>query len=484
MRDPETTHHTGAMSSEHAPVVVCPVCGAVAPAETTRCRRCLADLRGAPTLTGEAAQASLDAVRARDAAAGRGVLARLRQRPTLAVPLLALAVALAGWVAYARFIRTPGPLPSPASRAATVASGPESWPVAGGNLGATRALSAPVALDAPAAWAHGFGAPVAVPVVADAGMLYVALTDGRLLALSAADGRERWSVPLADPPVAAPTVAGERVFVALPRGRLLAVDRDTGVVAWEVATDSALSAPPLVADGVVYAFGAPRITGVDAQSGAILWRVGVGGSVALFYPVIEGPWMAVASADRLLVFDRRTGEQTYWYAVPPVIGGVAIADGTIFVAASRTLVAVDAHSRRPWWEPARAIWFQFWVWGSAPRTPPPPALWVTRTERGGYAPVIAEDAIMIASIDGHVAAYDRRTGALRWTRTLGRIADAPVITASGLLIAQPDALRLLDPADGTDVATRPIPEGGLSAVVATADGLYLTLASGELRALR
>ena len=140
------------------------------------------------------------------------------------------------------------------------------------------------------------------------------------------------------------------MYLALPRGRLLSIDTASGEVAWEAVTGSAFAASPLVADGVLYAFGAPHILGLDAEDGAELWRVGVDQSVALVYPVIEGDTMAVATTDQLLVFDRRTGERTYWYQVPPVIDGIAIDHGTLFVAASRTLVAIDAEARRPWWE--------------------------------------------------------------------------------------------------------------------------------------
>ena len=435
-------------------------------------------------MTAEDAEASVASVRAEIATRTRRARRRAVARRVMLAAFLAVALGVAGWLSYGRFVRAPGSLPLPSSVARNTQSGPNAWPTIGGNLAGTRVLVAAVPIDGELTWSRDFEAPIIVPVVSGADTIYVALADGQLLAISAADGRELWATALPDAPSVPPTVAGDRVYLALPRGRLLSIDTASGEVAWEAVTGSAFAASPLVADGVLYAFGAPHILGLDAEDGAELWRVGVDQSVALVYPVIEGDTMAVATTDQLLVFDRRTGERTYWYQVPPVIDGIAIDHGTLFVAASRTLVAIDAEARRPWWELFRAIWFQFWVWGSAPQTPAPPSDWVVRHEGVDYAPAVSLEHVFTTSRDGSVAAYLRETGELRWARSVGGIVDAPVLTAGGLLLAQSEALLLLDPQDGRELYRRLLPGMNVAGITVTNHGAYLTTKSGGLRALR
>ena len=407
----------------------------------------------------------------------------MKRRVVLAASLT-LVLGAAGWLGYVRFVRAPGPLPLPSSAARNIQSDASAWPVFDGNLAATRVLSGAAPIGGALTWSRDFEAPIVVPVVSDARALYVALADGRMLAVSATDGRELWSRALPDAPWVPPTIAGDRLYLVLPRGRLLAIDTASGDIAWETVIEGSFAASPLIADGVLYAFGAPHILGLDAEDGTVLWRVRVDKSVALVHPVIEGNTMAVATTNRLLVFDRRTGERTYWYVVPPVIDGIAINDGTLFVAASRTLVAIDAKSRRPWWEPFRAIWFQFWVWGSAPQTPAPPSDWVVRHDSLGYALAVGAEFVFTASRDGSVAAYLRETGELRWARTVGAIVGAPVLTAKGLLLAQRGALLLLDPQDGRELFRRSLPSIDVAGMTVTEHGVYLTTESGGLRSLR
>lgn len=435
-------------------------------------------------MTAEDAEASVASANAESTTRSRTARRRTVVRRVVLSASLALILGMAGLLSYGRFVRALGPLPLPSSDARNTQSSPSAWPAIGGNLASTRALRAAVPIDGELTWSRDFAAPIVVPVVSDADTLYVALADGQLLAISAADGRELWATTLPDAPWVAPTIAGDRLYLILPRGRLLSIEAASGEVAWETVTGGAFAASPLIADGVLYAFGAPHILGLDAEDGAELWRVEVDESVALVYPVIEGDTMAVATTDQLLVFDRRTGERTYWYDVPPVIHGVAINDGTLFLAASRTLVAIDTEARRPWWEPFRAIWFQFWVWGSAPQTPAPPSNWVARQDRVSYAPAVSDEQIFTTSRDGSVSAYLRETGELRWTRSVGAIVDAPVITANGLLLTQSEALLLLDPLDGRELYRRSLPGMEVAGITVTQHGAYLTTKSGGLHALR
>lgn len=74
--------------------MLCPSCGLIAPAGSTRCRRCLGDLRGQPQRTATAAQALLEEA-GWPAGAGSGSLrARVSRRLVLAATVLVLSLGI------------------------------------------------------------------------------------------------------------------------------------------------------------------------------------------------------------------------------------------------------------------------------------------------------------------------------------------------------------------------------------------------------
>ena len=107
-----------------------------------------------------------------------------------------------------------------------------------------------------------------------------------------------------------------------------------------------------------------------------------------------------------------------------------------------------------------------------------------RHEGVDYAPAVSLEHVFTTSRDGSVAAYLRETGELRWARSVGGIVDAPVLTAGGLLLAQSEALLLLDPQDGRELYRRLLPGMNVAGITVTNHGAYLTTKSGGLRALR
>lgn len=108
--------------------------------------------------------------------------------------------------------------------------------------------------------------------------------DDVVVALSTADGSERWRASLGpayaghdgshDGPIATPTIADGRVFALSARGRLMALDAATGAVLWQREVASELAAP-----APFYGYGSsPRVVG----DRVVLWIGGEVGSVAAF----------------------------------------------------------------------------------------------------------------------------------------------------------------------------------------------------------
>ena len=425
---------------------------------------------------------------------GRAAPTSKRGRRSLV--LFAALLMLAGWLGYQRFFTGPSPLPVPASTAITMRSRADLWPTAHGDLGARRVTAAATQLTGPVAWRTDLGATVATAVVADASALYVALEDGTLLAVSVEDGRTLWRLELAFPLRAAPTLAGNRLFVPVRGGAepLLALDASSGELLWSVETGSTFATSPVVVDGTVFGFfntrvgesaGRAELVGLAAEDGELLWRLSADALWPIVPPVFEEEFLTLAAGRRLLVLDRVTGAQRFWYtwgSSRPTY--VAADDGVIYGLTPRMLVAIDVDARRPWWEGLRGAWTWMRVYGMAPGVPEQPRDWLAQPPARPFPAVIAPHALIVAGASGDVRAYSRQTGEELWRESLGSLAGPPVLTANGLLLVQDDALVLLDAGDGRELDRREFRSGRLREAVVTSHGTYVVFAGGSLIGLR
>lgn len=100
------------------------------------------------------------------------------------------------------------------------------------------------------------------------------------------------------------------------------------------------------------------------------------------------------------------------------------------------------------------------------------------------APTITAEALVTATTTGTVRALDLATGEVRWETKVGPVAAPPITTAAGVLLVQRDALLLLDPATGAEVAKRPMRDAGLRSVAVTSAGTYLVSGDSAVIALR
>ena len=144
-------------------------------------------------------------------------------------------------------------------------------------------------------WTASAGAPVYRTPAVSASQVLIPTTRGRLVALSARDGRLLWSIE-AGPLVrmATPAIGDGVVFAGGTDGVLRALDLQTGARLWTHTFDGTLSTSPLPAGGVVYVgtYGR-RLVALDAQTGQEVWGeelkgrvksglVGAGGTLVVF----------------------------------------------------------------------------------------------------------------------------------------------------------------------------------------------------------
>lgn len=453
---------------EPARDVVCPSCGRVTNAVSI-CRFCWQ-----PLAAQEAADRGLE-VSARTARGPR--------REYVRRGVYGLTVALVALLVYRLWFAAPSPLPSPQSTERSVVSGPTSWPAANGDTAATRATDAPAALAGNVAWRVSLEASASTPVVASEHALFVGLTNGTLAALDSASGNVLWTAAVPGQLDAAPAIAGNEVYAAYRDGRVVALDAGTGREIWTASAGSSTLAP-LIADGVVYAASQRAIHAFDAETGRRLWMRDLEGGWSPASPVAAGPQLVVARHDQVVVFDRTTGEQTFFYKARTPQALTVAGSRVVLVAADRA-VAFGIDERRPWWEGFRRAWGQFYLWGVAPPPPNPPRDWLAPAPRGALPVTVAGSALVIATRDGSVSALDLASGAELWATRRGPLMAPPVATANGVLLVEPDALVTLDGVTGVELARRDLAGGRLGSAIVTAHGTYVLASGGqELLALR
>lgn len=453
-------------------VRVCPSCGETGEADGTTCRRCWRGLHEViPTLRVVRMPSRRERL--------LGLVVRRRRR-FLAV--LVVVVALF-WV-WTELIRPPSPIGQPPSLSTRViASGPEAWPTAGGDLTRSRSSFLTPDIAAGVAWRVSLGAVPAVGPVTDGSLVFIPLLNSDLVALELETGHEVWRARLPGPLDAPPTVAGDAVYVGLRGGSIMALDASTGEQRWSRYLNPVIHTSPLVVEGLVFVASSERIHAVDAEDGTPVWSGGLGGSFVAASPVISNTRIVVATNERVLVLDRRTGAQRYFYQLANPMH-LAVDDGVIFASGPSRLLAIDPDSTTPWWEPVRGLWANFFIQGIAPEVPLPAAVWWRRMRDDAFAPALADGRVVVAWPDGLVRSYDQATGSSQWEQQFDDIVSAPTFTAAGVLVANVEELILLDSAGGEPVARRSFAGEALRDVVVVEAGVLISTQTGELLVLR
>ncbi|MGW1073785.1 outer membrane protein assembly factor BamB family protein [Streptomyces sp. NPDC002537] len=193
------------------------------------------------------------------------------------------------------------------------------------------------------------GVPVRLLAAPD-GVVYVA-AGTRVLAIDVARGDVRWrfeapAVFLSPPAFApGPSVAGGGVYAADYLGTVYALDAATGRDRWRIATEPRQSTEPvLVASGAVHLGSGGALYTLDAVTGTPRWRFAAGGDV-VGAPVVADGRVHFGSADHCLYTVDAAGGQLRWkLATGGEITGSPVAMGGVVYACSkdRCVYALDA----------------------------------------------------------------------------------------------------------------------------------------------
>ncbi|GIW06041.1 MAG: hypothetical protein KatS3mg060_0846 [Dehalococcoidia bacterium] len=100
-------------------------------------------------------------------------------------------------------------------------------------------------------WSANVASPVKSAMATAGALLFVPGTDGKLTALHALDGRQRWQANLGGP-VASPIVAGDLLYAASEDKRLVVLTAATGDKVLEIALPGKIRVAPALARGLLF----------------------------------------------------------------------------------------------------------------------------------------------------------------------------------------------------------------------------------------
>ncbi|ABE49883.1 MULTISPECIES: outer membrane protein assembly factor BamB [Methylobacillus] len=209
-----------------------------------------------------------------------------------------------------------------------------------------------------------------MPAAAD-GFVYAASGDGEIAKFDAVSGKQVWKVNAGEALTGGVGLGSGLVLVGTPKGYVLAYDLD-GKLLWKSKVSSeVLSAPQVENDVVVVRCGDSRIFGLNAKDGARKW-----------------------------VYERATPTLTLRSSA-----GVTIADNIVYAGfAGGKLVSLRADDGKTLWEASVAL--------------PKGTTELERIADITSLPVVDGPLVYAVAYQGRVAAVERTTGRVAWTRDI------------------------------------------------------------------
>ena len=280
----------------------------------------------------------------------------------------------------------------------------------------------------------------------DSGVLYALSTAGRVVALDAKTGAERWRQELKLPLRSSPKVRDGKIYILTLDNQLFALDTASGNILWshrgiaETAAYFIGVAPTAVAGAVLAPFSSGQMQLLRDLDGEELW-------------------------EDALTPSRRTQAS----AIFAGIGGDLVVDGTTMIAASASPLLsaiVLPRGQRVWEQPIGTL----------------------------NTPWLAGDALFVLSTNNILIALNSSDGRIRWTLPLPGFENAekrldPIgwrgpILAGGqvLVVSSTGLLHRVNPATGQITDTIKVPEGITTSPVVAGGRLYLMSREAELYA--
>jgi outer membrane protein assembly factor BamB len=243
-----------------------------------------------------------------------------------------------------------------------------------------------------------------------------------------------------------PAIAGSTVYFLTKRHEVVAVDVRSGAVVWRVSTGEPgeeTYGTAIVPVGSVVVAGDYNLVALDAATGAERWKFtpvdGYGPGIYLG-EAAAGQVFAGSPAGRLYSVNATDGSCS-WSVVPvpsakttvftPIVSGdVVVAGYTTFASEpAGGIVAVDRLTGRELWKRALGGAGRASGFGGGLVAPAFAQSATARPRRSSRSGVGRESLVIASSGDGGIHAFDKRTGAVRWSlpavKRDGDTSDAP-----------------------------------------------------------
>jgi outer membrane protein assembly factor BamB len=255
---------------------------------------------------------------------------------------------------------------------------------------ATEALAPSGFLSLGVAWTRPLPSPLVAPPTIGAGVVYLPLRNGQLVAVSLASGEPLWQVAV---PAEQALALGENRLFAATKTELVAIDTHDGSTPWRAELVEPSAPPAWRAGWVVAGRGDGTLVAFRASDGRLMWQHPLGAPLAhrvtidgdrVFAPLRDGSLVALdilqgavvwrdtlpgaagpitVANDRLYLgctdnflysYDYDDGDRRWrWRTGADVVGRAAVdADRVYFVSLDNVLRALDAHSGVQRWKHA------------------------------------------------------------------------------------------------------------------------------------
>jgi outer membrane protein assembly factor BamB len=213
--------------------------------------------------------------------------------------------------------------------------------------------------DGVVAWEVKAGGGFTAPPFVEGDTVYLGSSDGRLYALSVANGRERWHYDAKEELGTRPVVQGGTVFVASLQDTLFAVDKVSGAWKWhhrrETRTGFTIrgAASAIAANDVVYAaYSDGFAVALDAGTGRVRWERQIappGDYVDVDALRLDGSRLyAAAYSGAVLALDAATGN-TVWTFQAPGASRLTVGGGLVVAVTANTVYALGSANGQPTW---------------------------------------------------------------------------------------------------------------------------------------
>jgi len=262
---------------------------------------------------------------------------------------------------------------------------------------------------------------------------YAVLNTGKVVALDAASGSEKWVYPIAqasgglfrrqpagDPPLNAvygvPVFTDELVLAGTYDNKVVAFVQATGLKAWEYVAQGSVMGGMVVDGEQVYLGGSDgRVYALktSAAGAELLWSTQAAKHAIWGVPVLTDDLVIVGSLDHYVYALKRADGELVWDhdMGAAVAGDITLADDLVLVGGvANKLTALEIASGDVVWESQ----FKQWVWGEA---------------------FLDGGVVYVSSLDGQLHALDPRTGETKWDTVLqGAARSGPALAGDYLVI--------------------------------------------------